>query len=167
MEARLEEAEQARHAARRDEDAQMEALEVREAELQVYIDQIRAQVTAKAEAIGENETAAAATACVDAALLRAALDQATAAAGAIEAEVELQVGSAEAEGEVVVGRVVKLDSIERVGEGHMGEGPMESTVHDLGTAWPYDSRVDTSMRREGGRSTGARGDAASRREARR
>ena len=51
-------------------------------------------MTAKAEAIGENETAAAAAACVDAALLRAALDEATAAAGAVEAEVELQVGSA-------------------------------------------------------------------------
>ena len=50
MEARLEDSEQARHAARRDEDVMMDVLQGREAELQVYVDQILGQVTAKAGA---------------------------------------------------------------------------------------------------------------------
>jgi hypothetical protein len=162
MEARLEEAEQARHAAWLDEDAKMEVLQGREAELRVYIDQILGQVTAKAEAMGANETAAAAAACVDAALLRVALQEAAAAAAAIHAEMGLQIETAEAAGDVVVGRVVKLDSV-----GRMGGGERDSAVRDIATPWPDDARVDLSMGREGGRTVGARGDAASRRESRR
>ena len=81
--------------------------------------------------MGANDTANAAAACVDAALLRVALQEAAAAAEAMHAEIELQIESADRSEVVgVVGRVVKLESVERSTGGTRDSAVCDSAVRD-------------------------------------